>query len=140
MDTLVSDFLHRNYAETVADFESRITVHEQLVEATTAISRLRTRYRGPGQRKLAARALLVVGAPGSGKSTILESYMDKHGQMEETPDGDIRRVIALEMPHSCQRRSKTRPVGRSKSRPPGRQGRDIGKGPIGPFPMSCGLS
>ena len=40
----------------------------------------------------------------------------------------------------CQRRSKTRPVGRSKSRPPGRQGRDIGKGPIGPFPMSRGLS
>ncbi|MAY29563.1 MAG: hypothetical protein CL627_10140 [Aurantimonas sp.] len=104
MDTHISDVPHRNPAETVADFESRITEHEQLVEATTAISRLRTRYRGPGQRKLAARALLVVGAPGSGKSTILESYMDKHGQVEETPDGDIRRVIALEMPHSPGRK------------------------------------
>ncbi len=104
MDTLLPDFPRRDPAEAVAEFENMIADHEQLVGATAAIQRLRTRYRTPGQRKLPARALLVVGAPGSGKTTILESYMDKFGKVEETPDGDVRRVIAVEMPHSPGRK------------------------------------
>lgn len=107
-----------DHGDAIAVFEGMIAPHLQLEGATAAIATLRKRYRAPGQRKLTARALLVVGAPGSGKSTILESYFNKHGECTKTPDGDIRPVVALELPSKCGRKQFVATIARALGFPP----------------------
>lgn len=94
--------------------------HTRHVEAKVAIRELHGRYRPPGSdRRFKARALLIVGASGSGKTTALEDYMAdfpdmtlKDGspsspvaEIDGLKDADLRRIIYVEAPERTTRRA-----------------------------------
>ncbi|MHA7063044.1 TniB family NTP-binding protein [Azospirillum argentinense] len=102
-------------ADPILDFESLVVPHPNHVQAKAAIGRLHARYKPPGGKRLKARALLVVGATGSGKTTALEDYMRgcpdltlesvsswstsgavDAARVETLQDGDIRRIVYVE--------------------------------------------
>jgi hypothetical protein len=101
MDTLTaSTEFEPTAAESIARFEGMIVEHKQFNEARAAIAALRTRSQTTWKKRPKARALLVMGFSGSGKSTILEKYCD---DMEAETimggvDGDVRPIVYLEMP------------------------------------------
>lgn len=63
----------------------------------------RARMRAGGTR-LKAKARLLYGVSGAGKTTLLEAFLERH-QDVETEDGDIRRVIPVEMPEQTTKRA-----------------------------------
>ena len=102
-------------ADPILDFESLVVPHPNHVQAKAAIGRLHARYKPPGGKRLKARALLVIGATGSGKTTALESYMRDYpdltlesvssgntsgtvdaARVKTLRDGDIRRIVYVE--------------------------------------------
>ncbi|GAA4250829.1 AAA family ATPase [Azospirillum formosense] len=104
-----------NLADPILNFESLVVPHPNHVQAKAAIGRLHARYKPPGGKRLKARALLVIGATGSGKTTALEDYMRDYPDLTlesvcsgNTPgamdaakvkalrDGDIRRIVYVE--------------------------------------------
>lgn len=63
----------------------------------------RARMRREG-RPLKAKARLLYGESGTGKTTLLEAFLMRYPD-ESTLDGDIRRVIAVEMPEQTTKRA-----------------------------------
>ncbi len=63
----------------------------------------RARMRAGGKR-LKAKGRLLYGVSGAGKTTLLEAFLERH-QDVETEDGDIRRVIPVEMPEQTTKRA-----------------------------------
>lgn len=99
MDTITTPEPCPDHADLVAAFEGRIVKHKQLVDGRLAIETLRDRSRVKHNKRPKARALLVVGEAGSGKSTILESYYEEVEQSrKDTVDGDVLPVVCVEMP------------------------------------------
>lgn len=64
---------------------------------------VRARMRADG-RRLKAKARLIFGPSGAGKTTLLEAFLNRHPDVE-TGDGDIRRVIPVEMPEQTTKRA-----------------------------------
>ncbi|WP_185965225.1 TniB family NTP-binding protein [Glacieibacterium frigidum] len=63
----------------------------------------RARMRSNG-RRLKAKARLIYGPSGAGKTTLLEAFLDRHPDVE-MEDGDIRRVVPVEMPEQTTKRA-----------------------------------
>lgn len=106
--------------DLIGDFESLVIPHPNHIRAKAAIASLHARFRPPGTRPLKARALLIVGNSGAGKTTALESYhrdypdltLDDRGTLRSEPalaarmqDGDIRRIIYVEAPKRTTQRA-----------------------------------
>ena len=91
--------------DVVLAFETTVIPHTRHMEAKAAIRQLHGRYRPRGDaRRLKARALLIVGAAGSGKTTVLEDYMSDYPN-SATEDADIRRIVYVEAPERTTRRA-----------------------------------
>lgn len=58
----------------IVSLETAVMPHPSHVEAKAAIARLHSRFQPAGSRPLKARALLIVGGTGAGKTTALEDY------------------------------------------------------------------
>ncbi len=107
--------------DVVLAFETSVIPHSRHVEAKAAIRALHGRHRPQGSdRRFKARALLIVGASGSGKTTALEDYMADFPDltlenvsrssplpqdMDRLHDGDIRRIVYVEAPERTTRRA-----------------------------------
>lgn len=110
----------------ILDFETTVIPHLSLEEAKRRIKALHKRYRPPGQKKrLKARALLIVGSSGAGKTTVLEDYKREfpdisfedvqngsidirscpHINAERTRDADVIRIINVEAPKKATQRT-----------------------------------
>lgn len=76
--------------------------HEAALDALEECVR-RARMRRDG-RRLKAKLRLIYGDAGTGKTTLLEAFLDRYPD-EVTPDGDIRRVIPVEMPEQTTKRA-----------------------------------
>ena len=111
-------------SDAVLRFENCVIPHANHDQACRAIQRLHARYRPPASgRHFTARAMLLVGGSGSGKTTALEAYQSQFpdltleaaesGEIEglsddlydRLRDGDLRRVVTVEVPQSATRRS-----------------------------------
>ncbi|MCG5244281.1 TniB family NTP-binding protein [Azospirillum doebereinerae] len=104
-------------ADPIIALETRVLPQPNHVEAKAAIARLHTRCQPPGSPPLKARALLIVGAPGAGKTTALEDYQRDHpdvtlesGSGTSAPadalrDADIRRIVYVEAPKRTTQRA-----------------------------------
>ncbi|WP_158011633.1 TniB family NTP-binding protein [Sphingomonas turrisvirgatae] len=91
--------------DAVLTFETTVIPHTRHTEAKAAIRELHGRYRPrEDARRFKARALLIVGAAGSGKTTALEDYMADYPD-RATEDGDIRRIVYVEAPERTTRRA-----------------------------------
>ncbi|WP_162560762.1 TniB family NTP-binding protein [Methylobacterium durans] len=84
-------------SERVKTFEHAVVPHEMFKKGQRAVGTLRRRWRPKGVKPLKARALLILGEPGAGKSFILETLRDEN-PMRVTPDGNIRPVLFVEAP------------------------------------------
>lgn len=84
--------------DAVADLELTIVTHRMFDNAITAMSLLHARslHRQDGKR-LRARGMLLVGAAGAGKTTVVQHFLDMH-PAQETPDGIIMPVAVVEVP------------------------------------------
>ncbi|WP_419906030.1 TniB family NTP-binding protein [Hoeflea sp.] len=106
--------------DIVLAFETTVIPHTRHVATKTAIRELHGRYRPlDSDRRFKARALLIVGASGSGKTTALEDYMADFPDMtledtcpslsddeiERLKDADIRRIVYVEAPERTTRRA-----------------------------------
>lgn len=82
----------------VADLELAIVSHRMFDQAIEAMNILHARalHRRSGQR-LRARAMLLIGSAGAGKSTLVQHFLDTHPP-EETPDGIVMPVAVVEVP------------------------------------------
>lgn len=94
----------------IVSFETAVMPHPSHVEAKAAIARLHSRFQPAGSRPLKARALLIVGGTGAGKTTALEDYHSGYPDcsLENTSkgtainsdaalqDADERRIIYVE--------------------------------------------
>ncbi|MER9674591.1 ATP-binding protein [Mesorhizobium sp. M0208] len=118
MATIASAPLAPSVPDVVLTFETSVIPHSRHVEAKAAIRALHGRYRPQGSdRRFKARALLIVGASGSGKTTALEDYMADFPDLtletaSQSPpeiarlhDGDIRRIVYVEAPERTTRRA-----------------------------------
>lgn len=91
--------------DAVLAFETTVIPHTRHMEAKAAIRELHGRYRPRDDGlRFKARALLVVGAAGSGKTTALEDYMADYPD-SVTEDADIRRIVYVEAPERTTRRA-----------------------------------
>ena len=71
--------LHRASSDRLDRFETEIIAHALHMQALDAIARLHARWKPRGTpRRPKARALLIVGESGAGKSTALEDYVARH--------------------------------------------------------------
>ncbi|ODU77367.1 TniB family NTP-binding protein [Novosphingobium percolationis] len=101
----VADMTRPTLPDAVLAFETTIIPHTLHVEAKAAIRELHGRYRPREEtRRFKARALLIVGAAGSGKTTALEDYMVDYPD-RAMEDGDIRRIVYVEAPERTTRRA-----------------------------------
>ncbi|MBK4723033.1 TniB family NTP-binding protein [Azospirillum sp. YIM DDC1] len=105
--------------DPVVVFETTVLPHPNLVAAQAAIARLHSRCQPPGSRPLKARALLIVGAPGAGKTTALEDYQRAYPDvaLENTGkgivsvptdalrDADRRPIVYVEAPKKTTQRA-----------------------------------
>lgn len=84
--------------DAVAELELAIVTHRMFDDAIEAMSVLhaRARHRREGKR-LRARGMLLLGAAGAGKTTVVQHFLDTH-QPEETPDGIVMPVAVVEIP------------------------------------------
>jgi DNA transposition AAA+ family ATPase len=91
--------------DAVADLELSIIEHPQLTAALEALAKLRARacVRKNG-RGLKARALLLMGQAGAGKSTVLEVYNDLNPE-KQTDDGVVKPVLVVEVPATPTKRA-----------------------------------
>jgi type II secretory pathway predicted ATPase ExeA len=94
---------HCDPINRVVKLETEIIQHAQLTAAKASIQKLHNRSHSTGKQRLKARALLLVGESGAGKTTILEDYFSEH-PTSETVDGDIRPVVVVETPQRPTRR------------------------------------
>ena len=92
--------------------EQRITALElSIIEHPTHVLALealeecldRARMRRAG-RRLKAKARLLYGLSGAGKTTVIEDFERRHPDVP-TIDGDIRKVIVVEMPEATTKRA-----------------------------------
>src|SRR5436305_15173819 len=91
--------------DAVLAFETTVIPHTRHMGAKAAIRELHGRYRPREDgRRFKARALLIIGSAGSGKTTALEDYMADYPD-SATEDADIRRIVYVE-------RSEERRVGK----------------------------
>lgn len=81
----------------VEKFENSFIPHDTLKSAKAALRDLHGRYRPKGQPRLKARAILLLGNSGAGKSTVLESYKSDHPDTE-VENTDVRHVVLVEAP------------------------------------------
>jgi type II secretory pathway predicted ATPase ExeA len=102
-DQKLSDAKHLHHIDSIIKLETDIIQHLQLTAAKVSIQKLHSRSYSEGKRRLKARALLLVGESGAGKTTILEDYLSEH-PTSETVDGDIRPVVVVETPQRPTRR------------------------------------
>jgi DNA transposition AAA+ family ATPase len=101
----VADMTRPTLPDAVLAFETTVIPHTRHVEAKAAIRELHGRYRPREEtRRFKARALLIVGAAGAGKTTALEDYMADYPDIA-TEDGDIRRIVYVEAPERTTRRA-----------------------------------
>lgn len=110
--------------DPIVDFETFVVPHANHLEAKAAIGRLHARYKPPGGKRLKARALLICGETGSGKTTALEDYMSDYPDLKLESievgedgsrtdgakvnillDGDRRRIVCVEVPEKTTRRA-----------------------------------
>lgn len=91
--------------ERLTALELDILDHPALEDALKALEECsrRARMRRAG-RRLKGRARLIYGDPGTGKTTLLEAFLARNPD-EEGLDGDVRRVIAVEMPEQPTKRA-----------------------------------
>lgn len=91
--------------DAVLAFETTVIPHTRHMEAKAAIRELHGRYRPrEDSRRFKARALLIIGSAGSGKTTALEDYMADYPD-SATEDADIRRIVYVEAPERTTRRA-----------------------------------
>jgi DNA transposition AAA+ family ATPase len=101
----LADMTRPTLPDAVLAFETTVIPHTRHVEAKAAIRELHGRYRPREEaRRFKARALLIVGAAGSGKTTALEDYMADYPD-RAMEDGDIRRIVYVEAPERTTRRA-----------------------------------
>ncbi len=84
--------------DAVADLELTIVTHRMFDDAIEAMNVLHARAlqcrRG---KRLRAHGMLLLGAAGAGKTTVVQHFLDKH-QAYQTPDGIIMPVVVVEVP------------------------------------------
>ena len=82
----------------VAELELAIVSHRMFDQAIEAMEVLHARamHRRNGRRML-ARGMLLSGAAGAGKSTLVQHFLDTH-MPEKTPDGIVMPVAVVEVP------------------------------------------
>ncbi|KAA0593150.1 hypothetical protein J2848_005250 [Azospirillum lipoferum] len=66
--------VHLKEIDPIVSLETTVMPHPSLSEAKAAIARLHSRFQPAESRSLKARALLIVGGTGAGKTTALEDY------------------------------------------------------------------
>ena len=84
-------------SDQVKAFEHAVVPHDLFRKGRRSIEALRSRWRPKGVKPLKARALLVLGEPGAGKSFLLESLVEEN-PTRRTPEVDIRHVVFVEAP------------------------------------------
>lgn len=84
-------------SERIKSFEHDVVPHEMFRKGRREIESLRRRWRPKGVKPLKARALLLLGEPGAGKSFILETLAEENPK-RITEDGDVRPVVFVEAP------------------------------------------
>lgn len=84
--------------DAVADLELAIVTHPMFDDAIEAMNVLHARalHCREGKR-LRARGMLLLGAAGAGKTTVVQHFLDNH-QAHQTPDGIIMPVVVVEVP------------------------------------------
>lgn len=97
--------LTRLLDERISKLELSIIPHPTHVAAIDALDCLlsRARMRRDGKR-MKAKGLLLYGLAGSGKTTVIEDFISRHPDIS-TPDGDIRRIITVEMPEATTKKA-----------------------------------
>ncbi len=86
--------------DAVADLELAIITHRMFDDAIEAMTVLHARalHCREGKR-LRARAMLLLGAAGAGKTTVVQHFLDNH-PARQTSDGVIMPVVVVEVPPS----------------------------------------
>lgn len=82
----------------VADLELEIVTHRNLDQAIEAMEVLHARamHRHNG-RRMRARGMLLLGAAGAGKSTVVQRFLDSHPP-KLLKDGIVMQVVVVEVP------------------------------------------
>ncbi|MGJ8479995.1 TniB family NTP-binding protein [Sphingobium yanoikuyae] len=92
-------------AEAAAELELAIIEHPQLNRAVEALAALQARSLvSRGNRRMKARGLMITGAAGAGKSTIVE-YWQSQNPPTETKFGVVKPVVVVEVPEYTTRRA-----------------------------------
>lgn len=91
--------------EAVAELELTIVAHAQLTVVLEAFAKLQARARVKRNgRRLKARALLLMGKTGAGKSTVIELCEEQNPNIS-TEDGLVKRVLVVEVPATPTKRA-----------------------------------
>ncbi len=90
-------------AERVNAFETTIFPHETLIAGHRELNRLFGRWRPAGLRRPETHALLVLGNPRAGKTTMLKRFRDQHSAYERDYT-TIRPVVMVDAPKRTQPR------------------------------------
>lgn len=89
----------------IAALELSVIEHPYFSEGLQALEesleRARVNFEG---RKLKAKARLIYGLTGAGKTTLIEAFTGRYPTVS-TSDGDVRRVVTVEMPRPSTQRS-----------------------------------
>lgn len=91
--------------QTVANLELTIIAHPQLERAADALAALQARSLvAKGDRRMKARALMMTGESGAGKSTVIEYWQSLNPEVK-TPDGIVKPVVVVEVPEFTTKRA-----------------------------------
>ncbi len=91
--------------EAAAELELAIIEHPQLTRAVEALGALQARSLvSRGDRRMKARGMMITGAAGAGKSTIVE-YWQSQNPPTETKFGVVKPVVVVEVPEYTTRRA-----------------------------------
>ncbi|MHB9880384.1 TniB family NTP-binding protein [Pacificimonas sp. ICDLI1SI03] len=91
--------------EAIAELELSIVAHAQLTAALEAFAKMQARARVLRKgRHLKARALLLMGKAGAGKSTVVELCEELNPDISTT-DGLVKRVLVVEVPATPTKRA-----------------------------------
>lgn len=92
-------------AEAAAELELAIIEHPQLTRAVEALGALQARSLvSKANRRMKARGLMITGAAGAGKSTIIEYWQSQNPPIE-TDYGIVKPVVVVEVPEYTTRRA-----------------------------------
>lgn len=108
-----------NERNPIVAFETMVMTHPNHIEAKAAIARLHSRFQPTARRRLKARALLIVGGTGAGKTTALEHYHNEYPDCSlenkinsskivsdtNLKDADVRRIIYVEAAKATTQRA-----------------------------------